>query len=359
MCSTNMAIYAAKNGQFLAKNFPIATPDDKEVQIKVICSGVNPADIRHPRYAGLVDSIIGDDFCGRVTQTRSTKFKVGDIVAGYTPPGLPRPYKYGTHQAFLCCPEDMCFHVPPSMPHEHAAALTVVAMTAADTLYNLFSFPLPTESRRQDLGPLLIWGGSTSVGVCTIQLARESGCFPIFVTASPERHETLRKLGATACFDYLSPKVVMDIQEATVQAGFQSIRYAFDAVGTKGRPSSAQLLSKCASKDTILVSAVGSLTGKFKMPLACKNIDVTIKPFSFWFKITLRKKPDEHWRAWKALTWITENYGQDQKFVLPQVRVFEGSGEEVIDIAEKVAIGKGGFGKIVVKQPMNNSGVPI
>lgn len=109
---------------------------------------------------------------------------------------MGRPTKYGTHQAQYSCPEDLVFSVPSHIPDSHAAALTVVAMTAADTVFNLFKSPLP-DTPAAFLHLALVWGVSSSVGVCTVQFLRASRCQNILVKASPARHELLKSLGLT------------------------------------------------------------------------------------------------------------------------------------------------------------------
>lgn len=156
--------------------------------------------------------MLGYRFCGKVLEIAPQCHRCypGETVAGYTPTGLNRPTRYGTHQLYLACPEEMAFRVPAALPLSDAAALTVDAMTAADALFNLFGIPLPQEetpsSGAQASGKgLLIWGASSSVGLCAVQLARASGVSPILMTASPQRHALPTELGATRYFDYRSP----------------------------------------------------------------------------------------------------------------------------------------------------------
>jgi NADPH:quinone reductase-like Zn-dependent oxidoreductase len=74
---------------------------------------------------------------------------------------MGRPTKYGSHQSYLVASDDMVLKVSSKFPVAHAATLTVVVMTAADVVYNLFRLPLPTNPG--DLfGPLLIWNAFVS-----------------------------------------------------------------------------------------------------------------------------------------------------------------------------------------------------
>ena len=82
--------------------------------------------------------------------------------------------------------------------------------------------------------PLLVWGGSTSVGQYAIQLGKAAGCL-VIVTASPARHAYLKELGADACFDYKDADVVAHIK----QAAKDKLAYAIDCISENG--STAQV----------------------------------------------------------------------------------------------------------------------
>ena len=60
---------------------------------------------------------------------------------------------------------------------------------------------------------LLVWGGSTSVGSNTIQLAVAAG-YEVITTASPKNFDYVKKLGASQAFDYRSKTVVGDLIHA-------------------------------------------------------------------------------------------------------------------------------------------------
>ncbi|PWY69961.1 alcohol dehydrogenase [Aspergillus eucalypticola CBS 122712] len=350
----NAALYVDEDVNFsVRRQQEIPTPDDDEILVETQFSGTNPADIKHATLLGIYPAVLGYDFCGTVLKApTSSTFQPGDLVAGYTPTGINRPPKYGTHQRYLACPEDMVFPVPAALPPHHAASLTVVAMTAADALYSILNLPLPYEHDNQatTTKPLLIWGASSSVGLCALQLARASGIHPIIVTASPERHSLLQELGATHCFDYKSSSVISDIK-ATVRDSQQSpLTCGFDAVGSrKGGVSSAQLVAECCSEDATLVSVVVQSDSKFRMPIATPNRDVVIKVQDVPIPITIPARPADYHRAWRALIWAVENYGVN--FRLPSVDVFEGTAEEAVEELKAITDG-GRFGKLALKHPL-------
>lgn len=348
--NSRKALYADEEGRFVVReDISNHSPSANEVLVKVHFSGVNPADVRHTTQLGIRSTVVGYDFAGAVVQAPSgSDFKEGEVIAGYTPSSLGRPSKYGAHQAIISVPSDMAFRVPSNLPESHASALTVVAMTAADAMYNLFKAPLPTKPELIDK-PILIWGGSSSVGLCAIQFARASGFQNIFVTASSSRHEMLKGLGATHLFNYTSATVTIDILEAIKALGKGPIAYALDAVGTQGEDASSELLLRCVDAAACLVSVVLRQSPRFEFPVAVTNTDFRIHPPGAPHPVSVPARPDDHWRAWNAVGWAVENYGGG--FQLPSVRVLDITAEEAVDVLFEVENGKRGYGKVVFKHP--------
>ncbi|OJJ96269.1 hypothetical protein ASPACDRAFT_63725 [Aspergillus aculeatus ATCC 16872] len=340
------------------RDLPIPKPAAGEILVETLYSGANPADTKHATQLGISPAVLGYDFCGKVLEVapQCHRFRPGAIVAGYTPTGLNRPAKYGTHQSYLVCPEEMAFHVPATLPLPDAAALTVVTMTAADALFNLLGIPPPQEEAptggvQAGSKGLLIWGASSSVGICAVQLARASGVSPILVTASPQRHALLMKLGATHCFDYRSPTVVDEITRA-IQESNSTVAYGLDAVGsdTGTGDSSAALLARCLTPDADLVSLVVQDDPRFRMPLATPNRDVTIKVAAVPRPVTIPARPADFERAWRVLEWVMRGYRV--RFRLPRVEVFGGSAQDALEVLTGLAEGGRMFGKVVLRHPL-------
>ncbi|KAK1996600.1 GroES-like protein [Colletotrichum falcatum] len=352
--SSAPALYVDKDGNpKVLRNVPVPELVDGEVVVKVLYSGVNPADIKHGALLGVRPAVMGYDFCGRVAQAPpGSRFEVGDLVAGFTPTGVGRPLKYGAHQEFLSCPEGLAYKVPANLPPTHAASLTTVVSTAADGLYTAFGLPLPGEKPAAGAGsgpgPLLIWGASTSVGMSMLQLARASGASPIFVTASPKRHELLKRLGATHCFDYGAPDVVSRIRAAVAEAKAGPIAYAADCAGTEGEGNSAALTESCVDGGVTVLSVVVHPGKPYKFPMPMADV-----PFTFQLPngvvLPFPVRPEAGGRIKKALMWAVDKYGAE--FELPEVEVFKGSAEGALERLREVSK-QGKFGKLVVAQPM-------
>lgn len=353
----NVGLHVDENVQFgVSRDETVPIPGEGELLIETRFSGANPADIKHSTLMGIYPTRLGYDFFGTVLEAPSgSAFQIGDSVAGYTPSGIGRPAKYGTHQSYCVCPEDMAFSVPKNIPPEHAACLAVAAMTAADALYNLFELPLPGSSTQSSSdsdtpGPLLIWGASTSVGICAVQYAKASGVFPILVSASPGRHALLSELGATHCFDYKSPTVIEEVKAVMKTYHQDGVTYALDAVGSPGGIGPAHMAASCASPDAFLVSVTAQKDPRFSIPIAMpsENIRFIIPGLPHPIMIPARK--EDHKRAWAAFQWAVNNYGS--WFRLPSVDVFQGRAEDALEELKLLADGTRGFGKLALKHPL-------
>jgi NADPH:quinone reductase-like Zn-dependent oxidoreductase len=78
--------------------------------------------------------------------------------------------------------------------------------------------------------PILIWGGSSSVGQFALQILRYYGYTNVLATASRKHHEKLRSLGADSVFDYNDADIVASIIRVGGEAG---IALVLDCIGSK------------------------------------------------------------------------------------------------------------------------------
>lgn len=79
-------------------------------------------------------------------------------------------------------------------------------------------------------GPILVWGGSSSVGQFAIQILHYYGYTNILATASRKQHDKLRSLGARTLFDYNDRDVVASLLGEDHDTG---IRLIYDCIGSK------------------------------------------------------------------------------------------------------------------------------
>lgn len=224
------------------------------------------------------------------------------------------------------------FGVPESLPPHEAAALSVVACTAADALYGLTKVPPPDADGPQ--------GGRsrTGIGVGWVN-GRWALPRPIcpgewrVATAAPSRHELLRDLGATHCFDYKDPDVTSKIKSAVRESGAGKLSFAIDAAGSG---EAVELIEQLAESGTVFLSTVVHL-GKphLRMPLACTRHDVPLR-LANGMEITVPARFEDWKKTWGAVNWAVAHYGKG--FRMPAVEVFDGSAEDALVELQKIAV---------------------
>lgn len=226
----NQGFWLNKDGSldFRTLDMP-ASPGDDECIVKVLYSGVNPADTKHAAL-GVYDTVSGYDFCGEVIEAGPhCNFAVGDVIAGANPTGVNRPADFGSHQNYLrCVPDAKAFKVPANMPQVAASCMGVVVRTAADAFFNLLHYPLIDEAAQNPEGILLIWGGTTSIGLSTLQFAKARNVATIFAVALPEQFGMLQNMGVTRCFNFMDSDAVDQIRASARELG-QPILNVLDA----------------------------------------------------------------------------------------------------------------------------------
>jgi NADPH:quinone reductase-like Zn-dependent oxidoreductase len=87
--------------------------------------------------------------------------------------------------------------------------------TAASALFqtDTLALPHPQVNPKPTGKVVLVWGGSSSVGACAIQLVVGAG-FDVATTASSHNLEYCKTLGAKYVFDHAKDNVVEDITSA-------------------------------------------------------------------------------------------------------------------------------------------------
>ena len=120
--------------------------------------------------------------------------------------------------------------LPDSVPFTSGTVLPLSISTAASALYqpNTLALPLPTvpPNPAGKGRTLLVWGGSSSVGITGIQLAIASGLV-IVATASPHNHDLVKSLGVTHVFDHSAEGVVDQITTVLKGTEFAGV---YDAI---------------------------------------------------------------------------------------------------------------------------------
>lgn len=189
---------------------PVPRPGQGEVLIQVAAAGVNRPDVMqrkgyYPPPAGVSD-IPGLELAGTVVAVGpgANKFKVGGAVTALV--------AGGGYAQYCVAPEPQCLPVPHGFSMEEAAALPETFFTV---WHNLFERGALARDES-----VLIHGGSSGIGTCAIQLAREFGAKQIFATAgTAEKCQACERLGATRAINYKTEDFAAVVKETTGNRG--------------------------------------------------------------------------------------------------------------------------------------------
>ena len=143
------------------------------------------------------------------------------------------------------------------MSFEDASVLPLCLDTAAHGLYSadILGIPLPTTSPTPAGKAVFVYGGSSSVGACTIQLARASG-YDVVTTASKHNFDLCKSLGAKHVFDYRDANFK---DEAAAVLKSMNVIGAYDAISEKGTiEACAEVLEKAGGPKIIAAALPGS-----------------------------------------------------------------------------------------------------
>ncbi|KAI0070947.1 GroES-like protein [Panus rudis PR-1116 ss-1] len=227
---TMKALVTQANKTAKVEEVPVPEIAEDEVLVKNVAVVLNPMDWKHIENITNPGTITGCDFSGTVAKVGKnvSTVKVGDHVAGFTQGGHWKDV--GAFAEYLRTPAELVWKVPDStLSHEEAATLGCGFWTAVQALFHptcLGLVEIPEKTSKEEW--ILVYGGSTSVGLFAIQLAHLAG-YKVVSTASPKNFELVKSLGADAVFDYKDPDVVSKIKEVTKD----SITKGLETIGTE------------------------------------------------------------------------------------------------------------------------------
>ncbi len=193
--------------------------------VRVRAVAVNPFDRIQQTMGDIITPwitypfVVGSDLAGEVVEIGSgvSRFRVGDRVLGYAAGADKRRNRAaeGAFQDYAVVLAHMAAPIPDAMAFEDAAVLPLGLSTAACGLFqtDFLAMNAPSAAPAPRDETLLVWGGSTSVGLNAIQLAVAAG-YDVIATASPHNFAYVQRLGARLAFDYRSKTVVADIVAA-------------------------------------------------------------------------------------------------------------------------------------------------
>jgi NADPH:quinone reductase-like Zn-dependent oxidoreductase len=208
---------------------PVPKPKENEILVRVIASGVNPADplILGGKYAKEFGThlplILGYDMAGIVVKTgaKVTKLKVGDPVYAYLLWG-------GGWAEYCISNENEATIKPKSLNFVDASSVPLAALTAWQAVLDL--------GKIHGGQNVLIHGGSGGVGSFAIQIAKARNA-RVTATASTANQDLLKQLGADVAIDYTKPNwesEVHDVDFALLPVGGETLRRTYGVMKKGG-----------------------------------------------------------------------------------------------------------------------------
>jgi len=220
----NKAAYLVNNkGKALeVRSAPYTKPGPCELVVKNGAVAVNPADYGKQKLGDLMLSwikypfILGSDLAGEVVEVGEgvTRFKPGDRVVAFAVGADKRRNRSceGAFQEYSVIRSNLTSVIPKHVSFEKACVLPLAIGTASCGLFmkDFLGLQHPSLNSKPTGETLLVWGGSTSVGMNAIQLAVAAG-YEVISTSSRHNFDLLKTLGASHVFDYNSRTVGKDI----------------------------------------------------------------------------------------------------------------------------------------------------
>ncbi len=238
--------------------------NNEQVLIKVKAFGINPIEVKTRNGNKFSDklladkpSILGWDVSGFVEEVGSQvkNFKIGDRVCGMINfPDFGKTYAQYT----VASPHDLAKFTEHTS-FEEAAALPLAGLTAYQALKH--------AGHLQPGQKVLIHAGGGGVGHLGIQFAKNLGAH-VSVTASKEKEELVRNLGADNYINYKDQKFEEELKD---------IDLVFDLVGDNYIDRSIKTLKKGGTIISIPSSANQEVVEKASQA-GCIGIRFVVKP---------------------------------------------------------------------------------
>ncbi|KAG1851617.1 chaperonin 10-like protein [Suillus subalutaceus] len=260
-----------KQGNFEIGSRSIPSPGAGALLVKIHSAALNPVDYKIKDLGFFVTdypAVLGSDIAGIVEEVGEgvDNFRKGDriLAHGKFSNDFAAFQQYTLTDARFTAKASY-EKIPSSESFDSAATVPLGLDTALVGLHgNHFGAGLTppwTKSVGESKKPIVVIGGSSSVGLYAIQLARLSGFYPIITTASPSNEELVRKYGATHFFDRnLSGK---EVKAAISKITDSAIGIVYDAISLPETQSVAwELLANDGTLVLTLPASVKEDEGK-------------------------------------------------------------------------------------------------
>ncbi|TYJ55361.1 hypothetical protein B9479_003976 [Cryptococcus floricola] len=239
----------------------VSVPELKanQVLVKVQYAAQNPTDWKHAAALSVPGVINGCDYAGTVVKVGSgltASRKVGDRVAGTVHGGYFKDE--GSYAQYAAAESDLTWVVPESIKLEDAATFGVGWVTSLQTIIQRQKHAFPDVEQVSGNPWYIVYGGSTSVGLFAIQLAKALG-YKVLAFASPHSYNLVKSYGADATVDYHNQEEgiaeALKITDGGAEYGLDTIsegdsfKIIVAALGKKGKQLNAILPTPKDIKD--------------------------------------------------------------------------------------------------------------
>jgi NADPH:quinone reductase-like Zn-dependent oxidoreductase len=261
------------NLQYIETSKPTIKSD--EVLVKTISLSVNPVDYKVRSSDGALNwilgadrpAIIGWDLSGTIVEVGEnvTDFKIGDPVFGMA----NFPGKGNAYAEFVAVPSAHLTLKPVNISHQEAAAATLAALTAWQTLVK------KANVKKGD--KVLIHAASGGVGHYATQIAKHLGAY-VIGTSSAKNREFVLQNGTDKHIDYTTENfqdLVSDVDFVLDTIGGDTILKSLDItkqggtiVSIANSNISNEELEKAKSKDVDLSFALVASSGDDMLQIA-------------------------------------------------------------------------------------------
>jgi putative YhdH/YhfP family quinone oxidoreductase len=229
-----------------------------DVLVEVAASSLNYKDALaatgHPGVAKSLPHVPGIDCAGRVIESSSPRFAVGDevLITGY---GLGED-RWGGWAGLVRMPADFVVPLPVGLSLVESMIYGTAGFTAAQSV-----LAIQERGIEPGRGPVLVTGASGGVGTLAVALLAKAGFEVVAVTGKTTAHDQLSRLGAKS---FLGRDDVVD----STSRPLLSSRWSA-AIDTVGGQTLATIVRSTMHRAVI---AVCGLVGGAELPL-------TVYPF--------------------------------------------------------------------------------
>ncbi|BGP12437.1 Zinc-binding oxidoreductase alcohol dehydrogenase [Rhodosporidiobolus nylandii] len=237
MNATMKATIVPEKGKTQVVDVPVPSVGKGQILVKA----------KHRDFITPPNAWLGCDFAGVVEKVGEgvTNVKEGDRVAGFVHGGLWEGE--GSFAEKVVATGSLVWKVPENVPFEEAAAAGGIGpWTAIQALYMRLGLA-PPSAPTKDAEPILVWGGSTSVGLYAVQLLKLSG-YKVIATASEKNWDLVKSFGANEVYSYSDPATPSAIAKAN-----PTLSKALDTISEKGTTVAiAKAISEASGKGHVV-----------------------------------------------------------------------------------------------------------